>query len=290
MSLNKIVLLANENARGKSRKGVMAANEILSKHVTTEVVFTKSIEEARIAASVSGDNPDNIVVACGGDGTVNEIANALPPQGVLGIIPAGTANVIAKELGIPLSYREAAKTLLTSAIKTIDVGVANGRKFIFVAGIGFDAHVAAKVSPFLKRKIGKYAFHIAGLKEFITYKAPKIEVSVDDKPYIKGRFGIFANMRRYGGDFFFAKNARYDDGILDMVLLPDIGTIRMMKVLGYAKKNKSIPNSSAIQISGKKFKVKISPSSFYQLDGEVVDEVEGLDIEVLPQNLNVMVP
>jgi len=290
MGLNKIVLLANENARGKSREGVMSANEILAKHVTTEVLFTKNIAEARSATSAFGKNPDNIIVACGGDGTVNEIANALPPQGILGIIPAVTANVIAKELGIPFSYREAAKTLLTSAIKTIDVGVANGRKFIFVAGIGFDAHVAAKVSPFLKRKIGKYAFHLAGFKEFITYKAPKIEVSVDGKPYIKGRFGIFANMRRYGGDFFFAKDARYDDGILDMVLLPNIGTARMLKVLSYAKKNKSIPESSAIQISGKKFKVKISPGSFYQLDGEVVENVEELNIEVLPKNLNIMVP
>lgn len=290
MPLNKVIILANQNARGKSKEGVKLASEVLSSHIKTEVVFTQSIEQARDIASNSGRNHDNLIVACGGDGTVNEIANALPPEGVLGIIPAGTANVIARELGIPFSYKEAAKSLLTSAIKKIDLGVANGRKFLFVAGIGFDAHVAARVSSYLKSKLGRYAFHIAAAKELITYIPPIIKVSVDGKPFEYGQFAIFANMRRYGGDLFFARNASPDDGLLHMVLLRDLKVHTFLNLLTRAKRNVRIPQEYAIQMTGKKFFIETNIQAGCQLDGEVVGDNNSFSIEILPESLKMVIP
>lgn len=290
MSLEKIIILANQNARGKSKEGVHIASQLLSAHIKTEVVFTNSIEQARDITSLEGRNPNNLIVACGGDGTVNEIVNALPPEGVLGIIPAGTANVIAKELGIPFAYKEAAKSLLTSAIKKIDLGIANDRKFIFVAGIGFDAHVAANVSSYLKRKIGKFAFHLAAAKELITYSPPDITVSVDNQSPVNGKFAIFANMRRYGGDLFFAREASPDDGLLHMVLLRDLKVHTFLNLLTRAQRNVRIPDEYAIQMTGKKFHVETNIQTGCQLDGEVVGKTNCFNIEILPRYLKIVVP
>ena len=290
MTLKKIFILANQHSRDNSAEGLKVASNLLSKHLDTKVVLTKNIEHAKSITSNIGQNPDNLVVACGGDGTINTIVNALPPQGVLGIIPAGTANVISKELGIPISYKEAAKTLLTTAINKLDIGVINGRKFIFVAGIGFDAHVAKQVSPFLKKKIGKFAYHIAALQSFIKYKPPTLTVLVDEEPISLGQFGIIANMRRYGGDFFFAKNARYDDGLLNIMLLKSFTLHTMLKVLTYAKRCQAIPNKFVTQISAKNITIKSNREVLYQLDGEVINEAKTFNIKILPKHLKIVMP
>jgi len=160
--------------------------------------------------------------------------------------------------------------LLTGAAQKCDLGSCNGRKFIFVAGIGFDAVVAGAVSPTLKKLFGRYAYHIAGLQQFCFYRPPILKIRVDGgSEEFTGHFAIFANMRRYGGDLFFAPDARYDDGILNMVLVEDFSMRTMLQLLNFALRNGQKPQHGVRTLTGRKFHIRTSEPTPYQLDGEV---------------------
>ncbi|GAB1351449.1 hypothetical protein MASR1M12_01790 [Erysipelotrichia bacterium] len=270
MKTEKIAILANAASRTLNRAELAATASHINRFLPCETIFTTSIENARETAQSLSADPACLVAACGGDGTIHTVINSVVPEAITGIIPAGTANVIARELGIPVQMREAGKLLLTGAAQKCDLGTCNGRKFIFVAGIGFDAVVADAVSPTLKKLFGRYAYHIAGLQQFCFYRPPTLRIRVDDGPdEFTGRFAIFANMRRYGGDLFFAPDARYDDGILNMVLVEDFSMRTMLQLLNFARRNGPQPPDGVRTLTGRKFHVTASEPAPYQLDGEV---------------------
>jgi YegS/Rv2252/BmrU family lipid kinase len=209
----------------------------------------------------------------------------------LGIIPAGTANVIARELGIPLDIREAAKNLLTGAIQKVDTGLCNGRRFLFVAGIGFDAHVAAKVSPFLKKTTGKIAYHISTFKELLTYKAPSLRLRLDNQPKeIKAEFIIIANMRRYGGDLFFAPEAMHNDGVLNLVVAKKLNSSTLFKLFNFARRKAPFPGEVATSIKAQSFQIQAEAPTPYQLDGEVFGATQTFYFTINKQKLNILTP
>lgn len=270
MKPEKIFILANAASRSLNRQALATACTLSGKHIPTEIIFTSSQEHAReISGKLSAD-PASLVVACGGDGTIHTLLNSLSPGAAMGLIPAGTANVIARELGIPIDMRNACKTLLTGAIQDVDTGDCDGQKFLFVAGIGFDARVAGAVSPLLKKVFGRYAYHIAGVQQFFGYRPPRLTVRINgDTNEHHGRFAIIANMRRYGGDLFFAPAARYDDGQLDLLLVNDFSISTMLRLLNFARGNGSFPGNGVKQFTGQSFAIKSSEPTPYQLDGEV---------------------
>lgn len=270
MNPEKITILANAASRTLNHKALESAVAIVSRQVACEVIFTTSMQHAQEISAQLSANPANLIAACGGDGTIHTLLNSCHPGSPMGVIPAGTANVIARELGIPLNMQDACKTLLTGALQNIDAGLCNDRKFLFVAGIGFDARVAASVSPLLKRLIGRYAYHIAGLKEFLGYIPPRLTVTTSASSQTwQGKFAIIANMRRYGGDLFFAPEARHDDQILDMVLLKQFNITSLLKLLNFAKRNGPFPFDAAEIIRSRDFEIISDTPVPYQLDGEV---------------------
>ncbi|GAB4271150.1 MAG: hypothetical protein Kow0029_08530 [Candidatus Rifleibacteriota bacterium] len=291
MNPEKIFILANPNARGKSCSDLENAVSFIGEKFPVEIIYTQSSEEAKKKAETLSSNPANIVVACGGDGTINSVLQGISDQGTLGIIPSGTANVIARELGIPLNFRDAAKNLLTAAVKKIDVGLCNGHRFLFVAGTGFDAQVAANVSPKLKKFCGKFAYYIASLKELLTYKPPRLTITFnDDREHLEGQFAIIANMRRYGGDLFFAPQARYDDGILDVILLKRLTPSSLLKLFNFARKVAPFPENEALQFKTESLIIKAEPATPYQLDGEAFNSIETFYLSVKKQKVKVLIP
>ncbi len=268
MQPEKIAILANAASRTLKRQELEAAAKHVNKFLPCEIIYTRSIEHAGQTAASLSASPDCLVAACGGDGTIHTIQNHLAPGAILGIIPAGTANVIARELGIPASMRDAAKLLLTGAVQKADLGICNSRRFIFVAGIGFDAAVAGAVPPLLKKLFGRYAYHLTGLHHFLGYTPPELQIISNGQTY-QGRFAIIANMRRYGGELFFAPDARYDDGILDMLLVTEFNTHTMLRLLNFARGNGAFPAHGVVRISADNFRIKSSVPVPYELDGEV---------------------
>jgi len=279
MKPEKIAILANAASRTLDRPTLEAAAAHVNRFLPCEIVYTTSIENAGQTAATLSAQSECLVAACGGDGTIHTIQNHLAPGAILGIIPAGTANVIARELGIPASMRDAAKLLLTGAVQRADLGVCNNRRFIFVAGIGFDAEVAATVPPLLKKLFGRYAYHLTGLHHFLGYTPPELKITANGTTH-KGRFAIIANMRRYGGELFFAPEARYDDGQLDMILVNDFSTRTMLRILSFAKGHSPFPASGVTRVTASEFKISSSLPVPYELDGEVFAATSEFSISV----------
>ncbi len=291
MNPEKIFILANRQARGKNEEKLNQALEQIKDQIATEIIYTQSALEAKEKAQQLSKTGKNIVAACGGDGTINSVLQGIDDNGILGIIPSGTANVIARELGIPLNFTLAVRNLLTAAVKKIDVGLCNGQRFLFVAGTGFDAQVAAKVPSQLKRMLGKFAYHLTSAKELLTYTAPQLTISFNDgrKP-LEGEFAIIANMRRYGGDLFFAPEARYDDGILDVILLKKFRIPALLRLFNYARRTGPFPQEDVHAIKAESFTINAAQECPFQLDGEAYEGQKSFYFSVKKQKINVLIP
>ncbi|HEY9072301.1 MAG TPA: YegS/Rv2252/BmrU family lipid kinase, partial [Candidatus Ozemobacteraceae bacterium] len=241
-------------------------------------------------AALHGADPDTLVAVCGGDGTLCEAANGLPAQGVLGLLPAGTANVVARELGIPIDIREAAKLLLTGTVQQLDTGAMNGRRFLMSAGFGFDAHVASHVPAFSKRLFGQYAFHLETLLRYPLYRPPRLSIVIDGRDAGTAAYLLCANIRRYGGNLFFAPSARPDDGLLDIVLFRDLSLRPLLKGLWGAKTGRGPPPESAWQVKARRIEIRSDEPVGVQLDGEVVGTVTAARIEARATDIRMVVP
>jgi YegS/Rv2252/BmrU family lipid kinase len=179
------------------------------------------------------------VVAAGGDGTINEVANGLlgaiasgRPVPPLGIVPLGTANVLARELEILGSPHRIAATLLEGRAVPIRLGRADSsagtRHFIMMAGIGFDAHVVATVSLALKRWVGKAAYVISSLRRLLGHRGGLYRMTIDDVPYQAASL-IVARGRFYAGSFVIAPPSRLEHPALHASLFELAGRRHVMR-------------------------------------------------------------
>ena len=168
-----------------------------------EIVETNGKGHAIALAQGLKKNIDLLLIA-GGDGTINEVLNGINNKKIIiGIIPIGTANVLANELGISKNPNHLITTLMQGKIEQLSIGNVNNKKFIQMAGLGFDAHVVRDVNKSLKNKVGKLAYVYESVKEIIRHKKIKYEVSVGKKKYQASSI-IIANGHYYGGRFICA--------------------------------------------------------------------------------------
>ncbi|MBI3038594.1 hypothetical protein HYY75_06010, partial [bacterium] len=242
MPLKNAVVIANPKAGKTNPNSVLQAVCFLSKYLETRLLWTKGPGDSKKLAMKFGGDPDTLVVVSGGDGSINEAVNGIPNGGVLGILPNGTANVAAKEFGIPLKTAMAAKLLLTGTVRKIDIGSIFNRKFLLMAGLGFDAQVASTVSPTMKRFFGQYSYHFEVARRYFFYVPPKIILSVEGAAPVMGAFAIVSNVRRYGGDLFFSPNARPTDCLLDVLFFRDLSFRSFSKGVLAAWARREIPD------------------------------------------------
>jgi len=149
----------------------------------------------------------DVIVAAGGDGTINEVARGLLGQGVpLGIVPLGTANVLAVEIGLPQRAEEVASMLLGGPAELIGTGLVQNEIFLMMVGIGFDGEIVHGIDPKLKRLWGKGAFIWSGLKTWVRGPAHDIRLVVDGREK-RAAWAIVTNGRHYAGPFVLAPDA-----------------------------------------------------------------------------------
>ncbi|MBB3263517.1 YegS/Rv2252/BmrU family lipid kinase [Azospirillum sp. OGB3] len=177
------------------------------------------------------------VVAAGGDGTINEVVNGLGARGdggaaiPLGIVPLGTANVLAHELGLPLDAEGTARVLAEGRSLPVHLGVANGRAFAMMAGAGLDARVVERVDPRLKRLIGKGAYAVETLARIAAGGGGPYRVAVDGAEPVEVASVIVAKGHFYGGRFVCAPDARLADPWLHVCLFPRSGRGNALRYL-----------------------------------------------------------
>ncbi len=186
------------------------------------VVYSKGPGHAHDLAHEAVAGGAHVVVAWGGDGTVNEVASAvLYGRASLGIVPVGSGNGLARELGIPRNPDEALSVALGGEDRVVDVGEVNGRVFFNVAGIGFDAHVAERFANAPVPVRGLAAYAAATLSELFHYTPQRYTVRRDGAVLAEGRALLIAiaNARQWGNGARIAPHARLDDDRLDLVFV-----------------------------------------------------------------------
>ncbi|MBI2147441.1 diacylglycerol kinase family lipid kinase [Candidatus Woesearchaeota archaeon] len=198
------------------------------KHVLDIVETTKPNDATRIAKGRK--KAYDVIIAGGGDGTINEVINGLAYSSTpLGIIPLGTENVLAQELRIPRNPVKAARRILRCRERCLDLGRANKRYFILMTGIGFDAHVASSVDPLLKKALGSTAYPLTAIKSLFEYDSHEVFVQLDKNTLTRGYFVMVGNSKGYGGRIDPAYNAKLDDGLLDVLVFKSKHTFNMLR-------------------------------------------------------------
>jgi diacylglycerol kinase (ATP) len=242
----------------------------------------------RFAAEVDPAAFD-LVVAAGGDGTVNETINGLASSGLpLALIPLGTANVLAAELGLRTDPAAVARCVAQGEIRPISLGAANGRRFILMAGAGFDAHVVAGVSPRMKGWLGKGAYVVSTLRQLVTFEFPTYEVQTDNTTW-QAASVIVANARHYGGRFVCAPGASLESDTLQVCLFERAGRLA---AIGYAVALFSgrLPEVAGYRLlEARRIEVRGRPGEPLQGDGDIIGQLNG-KFEVLPGALKLAYP
>ncbi len=266
------IIIGNPKAGRARRKDLLErCAEILSSGgLDVEVWPTERPQHATELATLAGAR---LVVAAGGDGTVNEVVNGLTKDAALGVLPLGTANVLARELGLPLKVEAACKRILAGTESRIDLGVATDqegveRRFTCMAGIGFDAHVVNEVTPRLKRYLKILAFALMAFKVYLEKDLPALHVVHGDDTYVT-EFAIVANGCYYGGDFRVAEAASLTTGKLEVVLVERVSQLLRADVLTRILAKKPL-DRSMYSFTAKELHAE-SPGAQVpvQLDGEI---------------------
>ena len=228
------LIIGNPEAGGVRYEGrLKRCAEILSSGgLAVEVWPTERPQHATELATLAGSR---LVVAAGGDGTVNEVVNGLAHDATLGILPLGTVNVLARELGLPLKAEEACKHILFGKVGRIDAGVATDhegteRRFTCMAGMGLDARVVEEVTPRLKRILRVLAFPLMAFKVYSEGDLPTLHIEHGDDTYLT-QFAIVANGQYYGGDFRTVEDAALTTGKLEVVLVERVSWLLRPDVL-----------------------------------------------------------
>ena len=234
----------------------------------------------------------DLVCAIGGDGTVNEAINGLAGGQVpLAIVPTGTVNVLAMELGIPLDPPDAVRLLEVGTMSWIDLGLAGDRYFGLMAGVGMDAAVVASLSPVMKKAFKEAAFAVQGFANYLTREEPLIRVTTAERT-VEGYFAVFGNSSNYGGGFGITPLADMRDGLLDVCVLKDKSFLSTIWYWTAALINAHIKHPKVEYFrteAAEIVTVEDGKEVLVQTDGEVAGKLP-LTCRVVPRSLRVVVP
>jgi YegS/Rv2252/BmrU family lipid kinase len=288
--MKNIKLIANPTAgKGKALGHIEHVKTYLEGN-SLEIALTEGQGHAIELAKESKGLYD-IVVACGGDGTISEVVNGLAESDTtLGIIPTGTANVFAYEFNIPMSLEDACNKILTGDTKLYDLGKMDSRYFACWGGVGLDAAVIKEVDPDLKRKFGSAAFPwTAALKTIPNYKPTQFRLESNEEIY-RGYWAVFGKMKYWGGNVPMLPDAKSDDGYLDVCIFKrKINLQRSVRysfplIIGEHVKLKNVEYFKTI-------KLKVSSQGLLPMhaDCELLPDSKEVEIEIVPKALNVIV-
>jgi len=225
---DRIPLIYNPAAGARGARKAEKAIDTLTRlgYAVTALATSGPGSATTLAATIAAEGWPLLVVA-GGDGTINEAVNGIAGAGTsLAIIPTGTANVLARELGVPADVKRACRAAVGGDRLAIDLGRADGRYFTLMAGAGFDALVIKNLNPALKRAIRHAAFPVSGLKTYFGRELPLLRVTAGER-VAEGCFVVAANSRYYGGRFGPTPEASMTDGLLDVCVLKEKSFTRM---------------------------------------------------------------
>lgn len=290
--MEKITVIINPVSGTVSKKGIpdLLDQYIPSEKFEKQFFFTEYRGHAFELASHAVKEKVNYVIAVGGDGTINEVARALVnSSSVLGIVPMGSGNGLARDLAIPMDIRKALDVILEQNVKTIDYCKANNRIFFCTCGVGFDASVSER---FDKRKHrGPFSYIRSVLAEYLQFKPDTYDIVFENEVLTKKAFLVTcANASQYGNNAYIAPQADMNDGMMDVAILSpfsplDVGHLVIQMFTKQIAKNHKIQ-----YYRSKKLTVRRAKPGIVHIDGEPAYMDKTISFEVFHDGLNVIVP
>ncbi len=251
---------------------------------------TEAGEGTHLARQAASQHYD-VVMAAGGDGTINEVVNGLAGSStVLATLPLGTMNVWARELKLPLQPRAAAEAMLTWKARPIDLGYAGGRYFLLMAGIGFDASITSEVRSEEKRRLGALAYVLRGIEAGLQIRGTRARLILDGKT-VRGRvlMVVVGNTQLYGGLVRITSRACIDDGLLDVCVMKGNGVISgLLHTLAILRQRHSI-DPEIEYYRARTIHIVARPALPVQVDGDIIGQTP-MTFEVAAGALQALMP
>jgi YegS/Rv2252/BmrU family lipid kinase len=269
--VKKVTMIVNPvSGRGRAGEAARTAAQVLrSAGVEVHIHETRRAGEGTERAAELARSVDALV-AVGGDGTLGEIVEGVRGQDVvLGLVPVGTANVVARDLRIPRNPRKSAGLLVQGTPRALDVGEVNGRLFLAMVGVGFDGEIVKNIAAARNGPISMATYVKPTLRTLRTYRPEILEVEVDGHSLPGATYGIIiSNTRNYGGLFSVTPDARISDGWLDYQQRVRPGWIPIVRCGISAALRARAPASVARYGRGRRFIVRSRVPVAVQVDGD----------------------
>ncbi|MBB3111952.1 diacylglycerol kinase (ATP) [Paenibacillus phyllosphaerae] len=261
--------------------------------IETSCHATESEGDATIAAAEAADRGFDLIIAAGGDGTLYEVINGLAEKDVrppLGILPLGTTNDFARALGIPKHWEYACDLITQQFTRPIDVGKANNRYFINIAGGGSMTELTYEVPSKLKTMIGQLAYYMKGLEKMTRLRPTELKLVADEIGEIHEEIMMFliCNSNSVGGFEKLAQEAILDDGLFDVVVLRKCNLPEFIRIVSLALRGEHFNDPHLIHFRTKQLTVTTPDYVQLNLDGEYGGTLP-CTFTNLPQHLNIFV-
>ncbi|MEW6068758.1 MAG: diacylglycerol kinase family protein [Nitrospirota bacterium] len=295
-----IVIISNPVAKKASEKKIsIASNFLKSKGYKVEIFSTKKRGDAENFARNAITESPHLIIAAGGDGTFNEVANGIAgSETPMAILPLGTTNVLAKETGIPENVEKAMEIAVSNTPKTISLGKISclrenqithqqlpiTRYFILMAGIGFDAEAVFGINENIKKVSGKGAYIYSGFKVLLNFKPSDLAFDIDGKIY-SGSSAVIGNTAKYGGNFKITPDARLSEPNLCICLFKGKKRGDILRyVIGILTKSHLRFNDIEYL---KANRIQINGNSHIQIDGDYLGMTPA-KVEIAPDVLRLV--
>lgn len=292
MAKDKVCLIINPASGTDSKKNIPedVASAIDQKKQDLIIRVTGYPEHATEIARQAAKKKYKYVIAAGGDGTVNEVARELVnTDTILGILPLGSGNGLARDLGIPIDIEKALEIIINAHTRKIDYGVANGHIFFCTCGFGFDAFVSGRFAEDKKRGPLGYVRNV--LESVVDFRAEEYEITYDEGSLTEKAFILTcANASQYGNEAYIAPNASMDDGMMNVSILKPLNALEIPQTTIQLFTKNIEKNSKMISLLTQKLHIKRASPGLMHMDGEPVLTDSKIEVRVIPKGLNVFTP
>lgn len=294
--MREVVAIVNRTAgKGKcERLWPQIAAYLIGLGLNVKAEFTKGEGDAILLARTAASNGAPAVLSVGGDGTLNEVVNGLVgyPETILGIIPAGSGNDFIRSLGVkPSDWQSACQIIASGNTKAVDLGQVNGRHFINVSGVGFDATVVNCANTWGKQHFPTSLAYVAAvLKTLREFKPTRVTIQLDDQEIEDVSWlVVVASGQYFGGGMWIAPGADLHDGLFDVCVLGDLSKPAFLRAFPSIFSGKHLSHPAIKLYRARQVNVTAEHPMLVQADGEVISRTP-ISFKVQKANLRVFCP
>jgi len=282
----KYLLILNPKAGSKNVSELVKKIMLHFKSKFLDILTTKKKGDAIGYAKAS---KHDVIIAAGGDGTVNEIINGImckKKRPKLAVLPIGTSNQLAKYLEMPTFLGQQLDTITNNNTRKLDVGNVNGRFFILGAGFGLDAHAFNTITPEIKKLFGEIVYPLSMAKAIFEYDPIPLVVEINKNKYI-GYYVLVCNIGKYG-NFELVKYAKTHDGLLDVLIFPKKEIPDYIRHFFAILIQQHYNHDEIIYLKAKKISIKSEKPFLAHADAEILDRIKKAEIRVKKEAISVI--